>query len=72
MFLEFLVWSELAVLVNKHIAHDFWITHVIARFVKADLDGTIFAYDYRARLAYVMAFDHPDAHNWHVTIWNQE
>ena len=27
--------------------------------VKADLDGTIFAYDYRARLTYVMTFDHP-------------
>ena len=25
--------------------------------VKADLDGTIFTYDYRARLAYAMTFD---------------
>ena len=28
------------------------------RSLKADLDGTIFACDYRARLAYVMTFDH--------------
>ena len=27
--------------------------------IKADLDGTNFAYDYRARLAYVVTFDHP-------------
>ena len=27
--------------------------------VKADLHGTSFAYDYRARLAYAMTFDHP-------------
>ena len=32
--------------------------------VKADLHGTSFAYDYRARLAYVMTFDHPHAHNF--------
>ena len=32
--------------------------------VKADLDGTIFTYDYRARLAYAMTFDHPHAHNF--------
>ena len=32
-----------------------------------DLDGTIFAYDYRARLAYVMIFDHrPHVHNFHL------
>ena len=30
----------------------------------SDLDGTIFAYDYGARLAYVMTFDNPDAHNF--------
>ena len=34
--------------------------------VKADLDGTSFAYDYRARLAYVMTFDHPHAHNFFI------
>ena len=32
----------------------------------SDLDGTIFAYDYGARLAYVMTFDHPDAHSFHL------
>ena len=32
--------------------------------VKADLDGTIFTYDYRARLAYAMTFDQPHAHNF--------
>ena len=32
--------------------------------VKADLHGTIFTYDYRARLAYAMTFDHPHAHNF--------
>ena len=37
--------------------------------VKADLDGTIFAYDYRARLAYVMTFDHPHAHSFHLQIY---
>ena len=31
--------------------------------VKADLDSTIFAYDYCAQLAYIMTFDHPRAHN---------
>ena len=31
--------------------------------VKADLDSTIFAYDYCAQLAYIMTFDHPHAHN---------
>ena len=34
--------------------------------VKADEDGTIFAYDYRARITYVMTFDHPHAHNFHL------
>ena len=34
--------------------------------LKADLDSTIFAYDYRARLAFVMIFDHPHAHNFHL------
>ena len=29
--------------------------------VKADLDSTIFAYNYRAQLAYVTTFDHPRA-----------
>ena len=32
----------------------------------ANLDGIIFAYDYCARLAYVMTFDHPHANNLHV------
>ena len=36
------------------------------RTLKADLDGTIFAYDCRERLAYVMAFDHSHAHNFHL------
>ena len=34
--------------------------------VKADEDGTIFVYDYRARITYVMTFDHPHAHNFHL------
>ena len=34
--------------------------------VKADEDGTIFVYDYRARITYVMTFDHPQAHNFHL------
>ena len=34
--------------------------------VKADLHGTSFAYDYRARLAYVMTFDYPHAHNFFI------
>ena len=25
----------------------------------------IFAYDYQAQLAYIMTFDHPNAHNFH-------
>ena len=33
---------------------------------KADLDGAIFAYDYCARLAYVMIFDHLHAHSFHL------
>ena len=32
--------------------------------LKADLDGTIFACHYRARLAYVMTFDHPHMRNF--------
>ena len=36
------------------------------RFVKADLDGKIFVYDYRAWGAYVMTFDHPHAHYFHL------
>ena len=36
------------------------------RSVKADLNGKIFPYDYRARLAYVMTFDHPHAHYFHL------
>ena len=34
--------------------------------VKADLDSTIFAYNYRAQLAYVTTFDHPHVHNFHL------
>ena len=34
--------------------------------VKADLDGEIFAYDYRAWRAYVMTFHHPHAHYLHL------
>ena len=30
--------------------------------LKADLHGTIFAYDYRVRIAYVMTYDHPHIH----------
>lgn len=30
------------------------------------LQNLIFAHNYRAQLAYVMAFDHPHAHNFHV------
>ena len=30
--------------------------------LKADLHGTIFAYDYRVRIAYVMTYDHPHRH----------
>ena len=56
MFFEFSVWSELVVLVNKHIDHNFGNIHLITRFLKADLDGTIFAYDYSARLAYFHDF----------------
>ena len=33
--------------------------------LKADLDGTILAYDYRAQLAYVITLDHTYAHNFH-------
>ena len=33
--------------------------------LKADLDGTILAYDYRAQLAYVITLDHTHAHNFH-------
>ena len=34
-------------------------------WLKADfVDGTIFAYDYRARLPYVKTFDHPYVHNF--------
>ena len=33
---------------------------------KADLDGVTFAYGYFARLAYVMIFDHPHAHSFHL------
>ena len=36
-------------------------------WLKADfVDSTIFAYDYRSRLAYVKTFDHPYAHNFHL------
>ena len=37
-------------------------------FLKADLDSAIFAYDRTIceRLAYVMTFDHPHAHNFHL------
>ena len=38
----------------------------LSSFIKADLDGTIFAYNYRARLAYIMTFDHPQAHDFHL------
>jgi len=31
-----------------------------------NLNGTIFANDYRARLAYVTTFDHPHVHNFHL------
>ena len=34
--------------------------------VKADLDGSIFAYNYRAGLTYVMTFDHPHVHDFHL------
>ena len=34
--------------------------------LKADLHGTIFAYDYRVRIAYVMTYDHPHTHNFHL------
>ena len=34
--------------------------------VKADLDGSIFAYNYRAGLTYVMTFDHQHAHDFHL------
>ena len=48
-----------------------WVPLITAKWqynvyiLKADLDGTILAYDYRARLANVMTFDHPHAHNFH-------
>ena len=36
-------------------------------WLKADfVDSTIFAYNYRGRLAYVKTFDHPYAHNFHL------
>ena len=35
-------------------------------FLKANFKGTIFANDYRARLAYVMTFGHPHAHNFRL------
>ena len=38
----------------------------LSSFIKADLDGTIFAYNYRARLAYIMTFDHPQTHDFHL------
>ena len=34
--------------------------------LKADVEGTNFAYDYRVQLAYVMTFDHPHADNFHL------
>ena len=34
--------------------------------VKADSGGKVCPYDYRARLAYVMTFDHPNAHTFHL------
>ena len=34
--------------------------------LNANLDSAIFAYDYRARLAYVMTFNHPHVHNFHL------
>ena len=33
---------------------------------KADLDSTIFAYNYRAQLAYVTTFDHPHVHTYDI------
>ena len=38
--------------------------------IKADLDGTNFAYDYRARLAYVVTFDHPHSQIFTYDIQN--
>ena len=38
----------------------------LSSFIKADLDGTIFAYNYSGRLAYIMTFDHPQAHDFHL------
>ena len=35
------------------------MTNFFECIVKADLGGKVFPYDYRARLAYVMTFDHP-------------
>ena len=34
--------------------------------LKADVEGMIFAYNYHVRLAYVMTFDHPHVHNFHL------
>ena len=34
--------------------------------LKADSGGMFFPYDYRARQAYVMTFDHPPAHTFHL------
>ena len=34
--------------------------------LNANLDSAIFAYDYRARLAYVMTFNHPHVRNFHL------
>ena len=34
--------------------------------LNANLDSAIFAYDYRARLAYVMTFNHPHVRNFRL------
>ena len=38
--------------------------------LKADLDGKILAYDYRAQLVYVMTFDYPHVYNFTYDIHN--
>lgn len=38
----------------------------LKQIVKADLDDMIFGYNYCAQLAYVMAFERPHTHNFHI------
>ena len=47
-------------------------TALLMTTFKTDLDGAIFACDYCARLAYVMIFDYPHAHSFHLQLFHNE